>query len=66
MREYLRFMAYDKRRALVLETWTVKGSVAETVERAAFQTRLNRGELSYVDVIDPSPGPKTTTMLRRP
>lgn len=60
----LTFKAYDKEGRHVLTTWVWKGSMADQMERDAFQVRLNRGELSYVDVIDPSPGPKTTTMLR--
>lgn len=47
----------------VLTTWATRGTMAEQLERSVYQARLDRGELSYVDVEEPAV--KTTTMLRK-
>lgn len=61
MKPRVDFKAY-RNGQLVLHTWAVKGTVAETVERDVYQKRLDRGDFNYVDVIEPQ-GPKLTTLL---
>lgn len=52
------FKAYKGPRELVLHCWTA-ADVAFEAEKAAFQSRLNRFELSRVEVI-PANGPAFT------
>jgi hypothetical protein len=58
------FKAYDHRGKLVLSTWT-KAPCSYAVECAAFQTRLDRGELSRVDVFSNDPHEENRTMRGR-
>lgn len=48
------FKAYDRHGILVVSTWT-RAPAAYAMECAAFQARLNRGELERVDVWSTDP-----------
>lgn len=63
MKERVEFKAFRDGK-LVYWSWAVRGTIAEAVERDVYQTRLNRGDFSHVDVIEPQ-GPRTITLLRR-
>jgi hypothetical protein len=52
MKRTVNFKAY-KGKVLILNTWAVEGHAAET-EADVYQTRLNRGDFSYVEVFGPS------------
>jgi hypothetical protein len=58
------FKAYDQHGRFVLSTWT-KIESAYAVECAAFQARLDRGELSRVDVFSTDPYESNRTMRPR-
>lgn len=58
------FKAYKLPNVPVLEVWT-DGPAATEIERQAFQARLNRGDLSEVDVWTDEPFSKPATMYRR-
>ena len=48
------YKAYRGREGLVLSTWT-SAPISHEIEQAAYQARLDRGELSYVDVSSDDP-----------
>lgn len=56
------FKAYDARGELAGVTWT-SSRVTEDVERSAYQARLDRGELSAVDVAYEDPHRRNETLL---
>jgi hypothetical protein len=58
------FKAYDMRGRLVLSTWTKTPSTF-VIERVAFQARLDRCELSRVDVFSSDPCEPNQTMRPR-
>lgn len=59
------FRAFDLVGRLVLSTWT-RVPAAYTAECAAFQARLNRNELSRVDIWSSDPHEPMRSLLPRP
>lgn len=59
------FKAYDARGRLILSTWT-RVPAAYALERAAFQARINRAELSHVDIWSSDPHEPMQRLRPRP
>lgn len=62
MKERIDFKAYRNGR-VVYSSWAARGTVAEAIEREVYQTRVNRGDFTHVEVIEPG-SPQVTTLLR--
>lgn len=58
------FKAYNPRGELVISVWTSSPGI-EAVERGAFQSRLDKGELASVDVAYDEPTRRNETLLPR-